>query len=214
MSQEKFSRTEAIRFGWETMKRNLWFFVAILILTWLIPGVFNIMAQLTKKNFGFLSFIFSIIGLMLSLFLGMGMLKISLKFCDKEKAKVSDLFSCAPMFFKYLFGSFLSVLIIFGGLILLIIPGIIWAIKFSFFGYFIIDKKLGPIESLKKSSLITQGSKWNLFRFGLLTIGVMFLGALALLVGLFAAIPTVMVAQAFVYRKLLSYIETVQVAAV
>ncbi|MEA3324508.1 MAG: hypothetical protein U9Q37_05135 [Euryarchaeota archaeon] len=53
--------------------------------------------------------------------------------------------------------------IVVGGLILLTIPGIIWAIKFQFFDYLIVDKGLGPIDALEKSSEITRGVKWDLF---------------------------------------------------
>ena len=89
----------------------------------------------------------------------------------------------------------------------MIIPGIIWAIKFQFYDYLIIDKKLGPIEALKKSAVITKGAKGNLFVFGLLLGGINLLGAICLLIGLFAAIPTTLVAKAFVYRKLLAQVE-------
>ena len=140
----------------------------------------------------------------------MGLIKIALRFCDKEKGEFAELFSCFPLFFKYLFGSILCMLIVLGGMILLIIPGIIWSIKFQFFTYFIIDKGLGPIEALKRSSAITKGAKWDLFIFGLLLGLINLLGALCLLVGLFATIPTTIVAMAFVYRKLLAQTEIVQ----
>ena len=93
---------------------------------------------------------------------------------------------------------------------MLIIPGIIWGIKFQFFSYFIVDKGLGPIEALKRSSTITKGAKWDLFLFGLLVWLINLLGALCLLVGLFATIPTTGVAMAFVYHKLLTQTEIAQ----
>jgi len=42
--------------------------------------------------------------------------------------------------------------------------------------------------------------------FGFVLAGINILGTLALLIGLFATIPTTMVATAFVYRKLLSQV--------
>ena len=56
-------------------------------------------------------------------------------------------------------------LIVLAGMILLVIPGIIWAVKLQYFSYFIIDKKLAPIEALKESSRITTGIKWDVFAF-------------------------------------------------
>jgi len=62
----------------------------------------------------------------------------------------------------FLFGLILYTLITLVGTILLIIPGIIWGIKFQFFGYFIVDKGLEPIEALKRSAAITKGVRWSL----------------------------------------------------
>ena len=79
------------------------------------------------------------------------------------RSEFADLFSYFPLFFKYLSGSILYELIIVGGMILLIIPDIIWRIKFQFFSCFIVDKGVGPIEALKRSSVITKDAKWICF---------------------------------------------------
>lgn len=100
-------------------------------------------------------------------------------------------------------GSIIYGVIVSLGLILLIIPGIVWAIKFQFFDYLIIDKGLGPIDALEKSSEITRGVKLDLLTFGILIWIINLLGLLCLVVGLFVTIPITVVAKAFVYRKLL-----------
>ena len=133
-----------------------------------------------------------------------GLIKIALKFNDNQKVDYKDLFSGTKVFWKYVGGSILYGLIVFAGFLLLIIPGIIWSIKFQYYSYLIIDKGLGPIDALKQSSTITQGLKWDLLVFNLALIGVLILGFLALFVGLFWAIPTNMLATAYVYRKLSS----------
>ncbi len=207
MTTKNFSKSEAIRFGWNTMKSNLGFFIGLLIVVGLIYFILGFIAGELREVDPFLSFIVRIISWVLQIIIGMGLIRIALRFSDDEKAEFADLFSCFHLFFKYLSGSILYGLIVSGGMILLIIPGIIWAIKFQFFNYFIIDKGLSPIEALKKSSAITKGVKWNLFIFTLLLGVINLAGALCLLVGLFATIPTTMVAIAFVYRKLLSQTE-------
>jgi len=209
MTTKKFSISEAIRFGWNTMKSNLGFFIILLIVAGLIFNIPGIIAELVKKNTPILSIIISITSWVVGVVISMGLIRIALRFCDNKKGEFADLFSCFPLFFKYLFGSILYRLIILGGMILLIIPGIIWGIKFCFFDYFIVDKGLGPIEALKKSSVITTGAKWDLFKFFGLLVLINLAGALCLLIGLFATLPTTMVAGAFVYRKLLAQIEAV-----
>ncbi len=210
MSTQRFSKGEAIRFGWNTVKSNLGFFIALLVVMCLILFVPQIIAELMEENTPILSIIINIAVCVLNAVITMGLMKITIKFCNNEKGSFADLFSCFPLFFKYLFGSILYALIVIGGTILLIIPGIIWAIKFQFFIYLIVDKELGPIEALERSSAITNGVKWNLFLFGLLLFLINLFGLLCLLIGLFVTIPMTMVAMAFVYRKLLAQIEIVQ----
>ena len=86
---------------------------------------------------------------------------------------------------------------------MLIVPGVIWAIKYQFFAYLIVDKKMGPWEAIQKSGEMTAGNKGNLFLLGLILALINIAGAICLLVGLFATIPTTMLAIVYVYRKLL-----------
>lgn len=204
MAKEKrFDRGEAVRFGWEVMKNNLLFFVVVLLIAWALEAIFSI-PHMGWHAFFFISPFFALINLVISIFIAMAYIRISLRFVDGEKADFPDLWASYPLFFNYLVGAILYGLIILAGLILLIIPGIIWGIKYQFFGYLIIDKEMPPVAALKKSGQITMGSKWSLFVLALLFLGIFILGLLACVVGLFAAIPTIMVAHAYVYRKLLS----------
>lgn len=204
MVAHKFSMGQAIEFGWNTTKNNLGFFIGLMIIAGLILIVPGTLSQITKHYARALSIIFSIVSFILQIVIGMGLIKIALKFCDNKKAELSDLFSCSHLFFKYLFGSVLYGLVVSAGMILLIIPGFIWAIKFYFFSYFIVDKGLESVEALKRSSAITDGVKWDLLLFGLLLFGINLIGAIPFFLGWFVTIPTTMIAMAFVFRKLLS----------
>jgi len=229
MATQKFSMNGALKFGWRTMKRHFWFFIAMFIITILLEIIPNALAGIFAEKVPILSLVIYLAAGIIGMIVGMGVFKIALKFCDDEPVKIADLFSCAPLLIKYLLGAILYGLIVFAGLILLIIPGIIWGVKFQFFSYCIIDKKLGPIEALKASSRMTTGVKWDLFVFGLVLMLINFAGSLCvglasltpilaffttayrivqvgfLCVGLgllLAMIPTTLVAYAFVYRSL------------
>ena len=208
MTIQKFSKKEAISFGWQITKSNFWFFVGLLILAGIIRVGPNLIKELLKEKSPGLSFLIDLIGLVLSLIIVLGLIKISLNFCDNLKSEIFDLFSQYRLVFRYLFAFILYVLICSLGLIFFIIPGIYFGIRFIFFDYFIVDKESKIIESLRKSWQITKGSVWNLFLFYLLLVGINLLGAICLFIGLFATIPTTMIARAFVYRKLLSQSET------
>lgn len=206
MDDHKFSKKEAIRFGWQTMKDNLVFFIKLILVVMFIGFATNLIGESIEEK-TFLSFAFALFSLTIQLIIDLGIIKIALKMVDGTKAGLEDLFSNANLLFGYFLAWLIYALMVLGGLILFIVPGIIWAIKFQFYPYFIIEKKLDPVEALKKSAFITKGAKWDLFVFGLLLVVINILGLLALVVGLFAAVPTTIVAHAFVYRKLLSRIE-------
>lgn len=201
-----FSKKEAIKFGWSIAKRYFWLFLLVLLTSFFLQVIPNVLKSAVGKNQPIVLILFltliSVLAGIVKLITDLGIIKIALKFADNQIAVFKDLFGSYGYFWKYLGGFILYSLIVVGGFLLLIIPGIIWTIRFQYYSYFIVDKGLGPIESLKQSWRITRGSVWNLWFFGLvlglLNIG----GALLLLVGLFLTVPTTMIASAYVFRKL------------
>ncbi len=201
----KFGKREAIRFGWEGMKNNFVFYFFVLILSAILTGGLSALGNI-KINGWHPFWPFGFISTILGLFFSIAFIRIGLKIVDGGTPEIADLWASYRVFWKYLGAYVLYFLIVLGGLILLIVPGIIWAIKYSFFGYFVVDQDLGPVEAIKASGRITHETKWQLFLLGLLFFCIVLLGALACGVGLFAAIPTVMIAIAFVFRKLVAWV--------
>ncbi|MBA7649985.1 hypothetical protein ES703_57784 [subsurface metagenome] len=210
MATKYFSFSDVLGYGWRVMKANFWFFVGLgfvwLIITY-IPAIINTVLphlHLPAPIYIVLYTTITILSWVISIVLGIGMIKIALSFCDERKPPIGMLFDAWGCFWRYLGTAILYFLIVFGGFILLIIPGIIWSIKFSLCFYFVIDKDLDPIEALKASSRTTMGVKLELFAFGILCSLINILGMLCLLVGIFAAYPVVIVANALVYRQLMA----------
>lgn len=214
MEKKNFANKEAIKYGWGIMKANLWYFVGVIIVAWLIVGIpSNIADNLNKPDPCLLGFIFNIIAGVARVIISIGLIKIALKFLAEQKPKFKELFNFKGSFWRFVGGSILYGLIVVAGFILLIIPGIYWAIKYQWFGYCIVDQKLGPVQALKKSAQMTDTVKWQLLGFGLVMTGINILGFLCLFIGLFATIPTTLLAAVFVYRKLSGQTETAQATA-
>ncbi len=133
-----------------------------------------------------------------------GLIKIFLKIYDNEPASVSELFSYAHLFIKYLLASLLYSLVVLGGLVLLVVPGLIWSMKYQMYALLILDKNMGIKESFKKSAVLTSGAKLQLFVFMIIMMFFNLLGAMALLVGLLITVPVSLMAYVHVYRSLLS----------
>jgi len=210
MTSKYFNFSDVLGYGWRVMKANLWFFVGVGFVFVIISNLTTIIDvllphyNLPRPAFATAKVTTTIVGWVINIILAIGLIKIALSFCDEQKPKIGTLFNAWGCFWRYVGVAILYGLIILGGFILLIIPGIIWAVKFSLCFYFVIDKSLGPIQALKASSRTTMGVKWDLFGFGILCSLINFLGILCLIVGAFATYPTVLIANALVYRQLLA----------
>ncbi len=198
-----FSIDEALKFGWNTMKTNFWFFFGILVVAWVVVYIPYIIGSLLRNTSFLFYLLFTFIGWAVQLMVSIGLIRISLKFCSGETPEFNDLFRFKGYFWRYLGGSLLLAITVTVGFMLFIIPGVIWAIMFQFYAFLIIDKNLGIMDSFKHSGEITKSIRWKLLGFGLLLALINYIGVLVFLVGLFATIPTTMLAYAWVYRKLL-----------
>ncbi len=67
---------------------------------------------------------------------------------------------------------------------------------------YIVDKKMKPIDAMKRSYEITTGSFWPIFVFFLVLTAISFVGSIPAGLGLLVVIPVSMIAAAYVYRKL------------
>jgi uncharacterized membrane protein len=200
-----FSIKEAFSYGWKTFKKRPGFFIVfslIIIGVNIIPSILNVILSNEELHLEALSFIVSFLGIVLALTVSLGARNFALKIYDNKPTFYSSIFEKWRLAFKFFLANILYNLIIFAGLILLIIPGIIWSIKFQFYPYIMVDRGAGIIESLKLSSEITNNNKWKLFLFGFAKGLVSILGFLLLGIGILAAIPIAIMAETYVYRKL------------
>ena len=210
MNGKRFIISDVLGFGWKVMKANLWFFVGLAIVAGFVNSISNIIEEVIKEVNppelvgGLLIFVIRIIGTFISIIIGIGVMKIALSFCDGRKPAFGTLFDFQGCFWRYLGAHILFMLIVLGGYLLLIVPGIIWSIKYGLCYYFVVDKGLGPVQAIKASGRTTMGAKGQLFGFGILCSSIILLGLLCLIVGVFAAFPTVLVANALVYRHLVA----------
>lgn len=199
---------ESVKFGWEKVKENFWNLIAVAVITLVVSWVFNSFQKNIEKTLPLVALIIGICSSLVNMLITLGIIKIGLKVYAGEKFEISEMFTNYQPFLNYFLASILYAVAVILGLILLIIPGIIIAIRMGYYGYLIVDKEMGPVDALKESFKMTKGNCWNLFLFGLLMFCVGLLGVLALLVGLVVAIPVIWIAYVFVYR----YLEEKQLA--
>lgn len=188
-----FTVGDAIGVGWTLAMRHL----GLLVLVTLVAGALTAVPELIGD-----SAVWSIVGVLVSMVVTLGYVKIVLNIVDEKPAAMGDLFSCIHLVPQYFVATIVYVVVVGVGLILLVVPGIIWAIKFFFYDFPIVDEETGPFTGLSRSAAVTQGAKGRLFLLFLALLGINILGLLALVVGLLVSIPITGITLAHVYRRL------------
>jgi uncharacterized membrane protein len=199
---ELFTVSKTLRFGWQTVRDRLGFFLAIVAISVgvsLLPAGIQKFLEDGDPTFAFLAIIPAWV---LGMVVQMGLILIPLRICDGEDPELSDLFSCYDLVPRYILASIAYMLLVSVGLLLLVVPGILWGIKYQFFGYHIVDEDAGALDSLRRSAEITQGAKGKLGWLFLALLGLNVAGFVCLLLGLLLTYAVTLVCCAFVYRRL------------
>jgi len=196
-----FSIKESVKYGWQKCKEHL---KLVLFATFLVLAVSSVsgLGDASKGGYGINLSLFGIIVMIFLVIVKIGYTKIFLRMHDGENPEFVEIFDEYKTFWRYLGVSILWPLTVLGGLLLLIIPGIIWLVRFSFSPVIVIDNKIGPIAAMKESYAITKGNFWKVLLFWL-SIGLInLLGFICLGVGLLVTIPVSTFAIIHVYREL------------
>ena len=148
--------------------------------------------------------VFSVIGLIGGIFitvpLNVGSAIFWINISRKTNPQINDMFKGFNSYGAALKAKTIVGLIVIGGMILLIIPGIIWGIQYSMVNYIIADdSNCGGNESLVRSRKMMYGHKWKMFEFMLRAIGIILLCFLTLGIGLLWGIPWISTAMAKFY---------------
>jgi uncharacterized membrane protein len=198
MSDANFKAADAVRYGWKTTHANLrpllMIGAGVAVLSLFDAALGNSrepLSALTRLILQALQVAFALIGT-----------KAALKLHDGGKLQPPLLAGQLGGYFGFLLTWVLYVLIVSVGLLLFIVPGVIWGLEFAFAGFLVVDQKLDPIQALRASRQLTDGVKGPLFAFALLLLGFNLLGVLAFGVGLLVTVPASYLAGAWVYRRL------------
>jgi uncharacterized membrane protein len=98
--------------------------------------------------------------------------------------------------------TFLLLLAVAVGMVLLIVPGIVLALGLQFASYYIVDANMGPIDALSASWRATRGQKGMLFAFGLVGGALAAAGLIACCVGAAVTVPLFYVAHAIIFTRI------------
>ena len=207
IKDEGFLISNSIKGAWSIFKEEWISFYVIQLLPFLIAILYTVALEPMGGKESTFGMVWSFVYIFVQIIISMGVVKAYLNMTRGKKITSKTFTGMLPQVLKYLGAQFLLMLIVLGGLLLFIIPGFYFSLKYMFTPYLVIDKKMGPIEALKASAKMTEGVKWDLIGFLAATTVLIYAGALALLVGLFITIPVGTLAYVLLYNKLVKRIE-------
>jgi len=207
MSEQTFSKKEAVRFAYQSVSSNFKFWIEAMVFAIFVLYFPEAISKIFEKIYlpgvaVIFMFFLKIFFWALSVVLYTGLAYVSVLFCENKAVFFQELFSKTDRAASYFFSSLLYGLVVALGFLMFVIPGVIFMIRFQFYQYYAVSQGMSPVDALKASWRDTKGSFWNLFAFGFVLAGINILGALCLGIGLLFTIPISMVSSAYVYKKL------------
>lgn len=225
--------SESLGNGWYTMKKYFLYLLLAVVITGIFDGGFNLFRfNLSDHNFpgpGFnhnwdyvfpLSMLFisvsAFVGLLIAFLvrpvISYGANLMFLQGVRNTSPEIRNLFiGFQRGFLNIVLANLLVVVIIIIGLIVLIIPGIIFACRLFMVPYLVMDKRLNAIEAIETSWRLTRGHGLSVFGLGLMSIPIFILGLIAFIVGVFPAMMWINASFASLYQAIITESEAVTV---
>lgn len=201
VAQQGFLISEAFNNAWNVFKKDWIVVYAVQLLPIAIAIVYTMLMDNYDQQSG-MAGLWSIVYMIVQFIVSMGVIKAYLDITRGKKVSMETFTSVAPLTLKFITAQILMMLIVLGGFLLLIVPGIYFSLKYMFTPYLVVDKGMGPIEALKASGEMTKGVKWDMVGFIAATVVLMYSGILALFVGLLVTIPLGTLAYVILYDRL------------
>lgn len=189
-------------FGWARMKK---FFLDLFLVTIIVGVVLTPIGMIQSLDGhetpgGVLLRIFSFAYWFL-LFgpITYGAALVFLKAVRNGQVEVKDMFSPFENYLNVVLAHLLVSAIVGIGVVLLVVPGIIFACRLAFVRYLVVDGKMEPVEAVKESWRMTGGYATRIFFMGLLAVAVAIAGLICFGVGIIPAVMWIRCAFASMY---------------
>jgi hypothetical protein len=177
----------------------------VTVVQWAVQSLMQLILVGDAAESGNFARILSGMGLMfpvltvLGVYFMVGQVRVALTAARGQQVEIGTYFSGYD---KLLPGIILGILLYLGvalGIVLFVIPGIILALGWALAFFVMVDTDASATEALAASWQQTKGQKGKIFLFYLAAAGIAILGLIALYVGLFVALPVILIATAEMY---------------
>jgi uncharacterized membrane protein len=161
-----FSVGDALSYGWNKFVQYIGQIIVIVLIIFAVQIVINIASQIIQSGTDSLflgltlSFALTAVSIFISFLLQAGLIRAALAIMRGEAPEPSMLFQTDKLG-PYAVASILVAIMVFIGLLLCCIPGLIVAFFTYFFGFYVIDRDESPVDSIKSSVSLVQNNFGN-----------------------------------------------------
>jgi uncharacterized membrane protein len=195
----RFTISEAVTYSWNACLRNAGSYLLVSLVVF-VGNTVVVLVAATNNAAGF-QVAFEVLGALIDLLLLLGLIRASLDVVDGITPRLGMVFRpdgygpylVASIFF--LGGTYLG--------LLLIVPGVVFAVVFQFYGYVVAEHPdIGATAALRRSAEITRGARLRLIGLAVVLVCVNLAGATLCVVGLIVTYGISALALAYTYRVL------------
>lgn len=191
------------RVGWKVMGA---YFVELLVVTiiyGIIAGPVSIFQWKTDRFEWFLVplILFALLyGIFVAGPIGYSVKWVFLKAVRGEHIEIRDMFAAFQRnYWNVVIANIVVDIIIGLGVVMLIVPGIIFACRLAFVPYLVMDREMDVMDALRTSWDMTRGYGWQIFFMGFLAIFIVIGGLILLFVGVIISSMWISAAFASIY---------------
>ncbi|MDR2384652.1 MAG: hypothetical protein LBD80_03165 [Tannerella sp.] len=199
----KINYSGILKSSWEKLLKQFWLLVGLGIgftIVYSLLCIFSMPKQGEALKIS--GIVTGLLSYILLFIFTMGYMKNCFQTIDDEEPQFSAYGQVSTKIITFLAASVIYSIIVTIGLILFILPGIYLTIRLHYYMAAIVDEDAGIINSLKRSWQITKGQVLPVFIILLIITALSFIGILALIAGIFIAIPLTALIDCTTFRRL------------
>ncbi len=189
--------------GWRIMGTYFMELLVIGIVYSILTGPISVF-QIHDSGFEWYMVPLILFGMMYGIFvagpIGYGANWVFLKAVRGERVEIRDMFSVFQRnYWNAVVANVVVAVIVGMGLVMVIVPGIIFACRLVFVPYLVVDKEMDVMEALRVSWNMTRGYGGQIFLMGLMAFFIAIGGLICFIVGIFVSIMWIKTSFAAMY---------------
>jgi uncharacterized membrane protein len=195
----RFTISDAVTYSWNACLRNAGPYLLVSFVVFAGNTAVVVLAA-ANTNTG-LQLAFELLGALIDLLLLLGLIRASLEVVDGRTPRLGEVFR-PDGYGPYLVASIFFLVGAYVGTILLVVPGLVFAVVFQFYGYVVAEHPdISATLALRRSAEITRGARVRLIGLAVVLVLVNLAGVMCV-VGLILTYGVSALALAYVYRAL------------